>query len=448
MSVGGASAGGIVALAAAVGFARPALALPLLVASLPLRLPVVAGLEVPTLVLLGAAAGRAPAIARAVAARPLALAALLALPAWVLVSSLWARAPWFAVRECGKWLAIVLAAALAMAHERRDPRPLVAAFLLSLLPSAGWAIAERLHWVRPLGDPQELALRVITLGDLVRGRGLYYHPNRLAEFVEQVGMLLLACAVLGPWRIACAAGALLATAGVWASGSAASIAVMAGGGLVAVAALLAWEGGHLRRWRRDPAARRGFALGIGSLGLAAAVAAMVARRAWIAHGGLGSRGRVYALAARVIRAHPWLGVGAGNWPFEANDNPLDRFWFTSHTHSIVLQLWAELGVVGLLAGATTLLGPPTLGLAGAGRGPRAWRGVAVGAALGVFALAAHDVVHWFLRVAADGLPTGVLLGLAAAAAPAGAAARDGQGHSMPREAAASPDATSRAADPT
>ncbi|MFM7736655.1 MAG: O-antigen ligase family protein, partial [Alphaproteobacteria bacterium] len=256
-----------------------------------------------------------------------------------------------------------------------------------------------------------------TLGELVRGRGLYYHPNRLAEFVEQVGMLLVACAVLGPWRAACAAGALLATAGVWASGSAASIAVMAGGGLVVSTGLLAWNAGHLGRWRREPTARRGFAIGVAGLALAGAAAALVARRAWVAHGGLGSRGRVYALASRVIRDHPWLGVGAGNWPFEANGNPLDRFWFTSHTHSIVLQLWAELGVVGLIAGAVTLLALPVLALRAAGHAPRAWRGVTVGAALGVLALVAHDVVHWFLRVAADGLPTGVLLGLAAAAWP-------------------------------
>jgi O-antigen ligase len=304
-----------------------------------------------------------------------------------------------------------------MAHERRDPRPLVAAFLLALLPSAGWALAERLHWVRPLGDPRELALRVITLGDLVRGRALYYHPNRLAEFVEQVALLLVGCAVFGPWRAACAAGAVLATAGAWASGSAASIAVAAGGGLVAATALAAWRAGHLGRWRRDPAARRGFAIGIAALAVASATALVVARRAWVAHGGLGPRGRVYALAARVIREHPWLGVGAGNWAFEAGGNPVDRFWFSSHTHSIVLQLWAELGVVGLLAGGATLLVPVGLGLAGSRRGPAEWRGVTVGAALGVLALLAHDLVHWFLRVAADGIPTGVLLGLAAAAVP-------------------------------
>jgi O-antigen ligase len=411
----------IVALAAGVALARPAWALPLLVLSLPWRLPLAGMAELPTLVLLGVAIGRAGDVARAASSRTTTTLVLLALPAWVLVSAAWARAPWFAAREAGKWLAVMLAAGVAMAHERRDPRPLVAAFLAVLLPSAAWGLAERLHWVRPLGDPRELALRVITLGDLVRGRALFYHPNRLGEFVEQVGMVLVSCAIFGPWRALCAAGALLAVAGTWATGSAASFAVMAGGGMVAAATLLAWRSGLAGRWRRDPAARRGFALATAGVALAAVAAAVVARQAWVAHGGLGPRGRVYVLAGRVIRESPWLGVGGGNWGFQAAANPVDRFWFSGHTHSIVLQWWTELGIVGVLIGAISLLWPVALGFAGARRSSLAWRGVAVGASCGVIALLAHDMVHWFLRLASDGLMTGVLLGLAAGSSPVGVA---------------------------
>lgn len=411
----------VIAGGVAIAVVRRAWALPLLVVLLPLRIPVAGVADLPTLALLGAALGCAPAMLGAARARPAVAVAVLLLPAWVLLSTGWARQPWFAVREAVKWGTVALAALLAMAlsDDRAagaDPRPLVAAMLIALLPSALWGVLEHLHLVPPIGDPRELALRLIVVEDLVRARALFYHPNRLGEFVEQAGSFAVACAVLGPLRAASAAAALLAIAGAWATGSAASVAVMAGLALVATAALLAWRSGAAGRWARDPVARRRALLALGGIVAAVLVAAMIARDAYVAHGGIGPRGRVYAIALRIVRQAPVLGVGGGGWGFEVGQEGVSRFWFT-HAHSLLLQLWAELGVVGVLAGLLGFAVPLWHGIVGALVGEPRWRGVAAGASLGIAALLLHDVVHFFLRTPGDGLLPGVLLGIAAASLP-------------------------------
>jgi O-antigen ligase len=256
----------------------------------------------------------------------------------------------------------------------------------------------------------------------VRGRALYYHPNRLAEFVEQLGLLLAACAVCGPLRVLAAIGALAALAGSWASGSTAGMAAMGGGGVLTVAAIVAWRLLAARREVRGegeprPVARSGrVAIATGLLAVAGAIAGVAAVLAYQFHGGLGPRALVYREAWRVIARVPILGVGGGNWSFEvASRDPMRRFWFSSHTHSLVLQIWVELGIVGLAIASATFAVPIALGLRAFARAAPAWRGVAAGACAGVLGLLAHDLVHYFLRDPADGLLTGILLGLAAAA---------------------------------
>src|SRR5262245_21234352 len=125
---------GFFALAVVLAALRPTWILPLLVAILPLRLPVGGDVHLPTVVLIGAALGRIPAIARAVRRQPAVAAAFLALPLWMLTSGAWARQPWFAVRESGSWFAVALAAGVALAEDRRSPRPLLVAAFLALIP--------------------------------------------------------------------------------------------------------------------------------------------------------------------------------------------------------------------------------------------------------------------------------------------------------------------------
>ncbi len=413
---GMAAAAGVLATSAIVAVRRPAWTLPLLLVALSLRLPLGELAEIPTLVLLGSLAGRAPAIARAAARERVASAALLGLPLWVLLSMLWASQPWFTWHELGKWLALSSAALLALAEEREDPRPLIAAAWLAMALPAGWALAERLHLVAPLGDPETLYWRLIDHEGTVRGRALFYHPNRLAEFVEQIGLLLVACAVLGPLRWLCAAGAALAVAGTWASGSTAGFATMAGGGGLVAAVLGVWRarGEVAPRWlaRLPRPGRMGVALAL--LGAAIVAAVVTAQLAFRVHGGLGPRATVYRYAWQVIEQNSWLGLGGGNWPLAVGAAPLNvsRFWYQVHTHSLPLQLWVELGALGLLIAAALFAVPIGLALRRIASCPAPWRGLAAGSAAGVAGLLAHDVVHYFLRQPADGILTGVLLGLA------------------------------------
>jgi len=62
-------------------------------------------------------------------------------------------------------------------------------------------------------------------------------------------------------------------------------------------------------------------------------------------------------AGRSIREHPMLGVGAGNFPWQASY----YLMFTAfdllgdHVHNIYLAAWAELGTIGLLLYGAALL---------------------------------------------------------------------------------------------
>ena len=51
--------------------------------------------------------------------------------------------------------------------------------------------------IAPRGDPRELEFQLIRVGDLVRGRALFHHPNKLAEFLEQLGLWLAAVGMGG-----------------------------------------------------------------------------------------------------------------------------------------------------------------------------------------------------------------------------------------------------------
>jgi hypothetical protein len=74
----------------ALGVLRPAWLLPILIVASPLRVGLTAGAEISTLLLVGAAVGRFPAIARQAAHRSEIVVALLLFPLWMLASVYWA----------------------------------------------------------------------------------------------------------------------------------------------------------------------------------------------------------------------------------------------------------------------------------------------------------------------------------------------------------------------
>jgi hypothetical protein len=393
----------VVVLGALIAVLRPAWVFAVVLVAIPLRVPVFPAVELATLLLMVAVLGRSPAIVALLRREPVVVLATLALPAWFLVSGIWARQPSFVFGAAGKWLAVWLGMVLVAADDTLTPRRVVYAALVAMVPFALWGAAERLRLITPMGDPRILRNRAIDLVYMVRGRALFWHPNRLAEFVEQIGLLLVGCGMAGVLPALCTAGALIAMVGTWGTDSKAGIATMVGGALVMVA------------WLTMSAAARRRAVLLAAAGLVGA--AVVAVWAYWAHGGIGTRVLVYRYAWQLMAEQPLLGVGGGNWPLAVAAAPLgvSRFWFRTHAHSLPLHLAVEVGLIGMLLGAALFATPLWTAWRRLSQGDAAWRGVAFGAIAGVLGLLAHNTVHYFLRDAADGILTGMLLGLALAA---------------------------------
>ncbi len=124
------------------------------------------------------------------------------------------------------------------------------------------------------------------------------------------------------------------------------------------------------------------------------------------------RMQIWRETIRLIAAYPWTGAGLGT--FEHALYPFRVAMSTSavdYAHNDYLQLFAELGIVGLLL---------TLSLAGViawravtaafRRGPSSWLGVGVLASL--LALALHSLVDFNLYVPANALALAWLAGVA------------------------------------
>lgn len=407
----------VVAVAALLAVLRPAWVFFAVIVAVPLRVPLFPEVELATLVLIGAVFGRLPAIATALAEEPRLVAATLALPAWFLLSAFWARQPSFVFGAAGKWLVLWLAMVLVIADDTLTPRRIVIAALVAVVPSAAWAFAERVRLVAPFGDQRILRNRAIDLVFMVRGRALFWHPNRLAEFTEQIGLLLVGAGLGGIATTLCAAGVLIAMLGVWGSDSKAGMAAMIGGTFVTTAWL-----------RMSNAARRRAVWASVALLVLAAVA--VAVWAYWAHGGIGTRVLVYRFAWRLFAEHPLLGIGGGNWSLAVASAPLgvSRFWFRTHAHSLPLQIAVEVGLLGLVLAALLFAYPLWVAWRRLPATDPGWRGIVHGAIAGILGLLAHNLVHYFLRDAADGIVTGLLLGLAIAASGRRAAGADGARH--------------------
>jgi hypothetical protein len=390
----------VVLLAAGLARVRPQWLVPTLLALVPLQLGAFSDVDLATLAVVGGVAARAPEILAMVARQPLAIAALGLFPLWIVASTFWARQPTFVADLLGKWLTLVAAALLATVHRERDPRPIVVGALAGAVPAALWALGERLHLIAPRGDPRLLEQQLIRYGDLVRGRALFHHPNKLAEYLEQVGLLLAAVGFGGMLPLACLAGFAVALAGVWGTNSMGALGIFAGGGVVLAA--VAARPQSLWRYRRWLVAA------------AVVAAAVMGWYAFRAHGGLGSRSIVYEFALEVISHQPWLGLGGGNWSLAVGSAPssVSRFWFQSHPHSLYLMIVAELGVVGLGLAAVFFGVPLWIALQRIAETPLDWRPVRIGAIAAVVAILCHGFVNYFLRYPVNGITTGVMLGLA------------------------------------
>ena len=200
----------------------------------------------------------------------------------------------------------------------------------------------------PVASLQSLDLSDMRVARPLRARGNLKHPPTFAVVLTFASLLMLGVtlfgAELGRWRIALAAAALLAGAGVFLTVSRAAIAA-----LLLATALAVWLATSNLRLR--------------FVALAALTLVVLLLPLWFrgARGldWLGARdpGTDYRLlmwkdGARLALAHPLLGIGMDSaqerWP-ELGLAAYRRFGYHSHFHSAPLALAAERGLPALFA---------------------------------------------------------------------------------------------------
>ncbi len=327
--------------------------------------------------------------------------ALLALGALILTTAATipladARAP--AVRETLKAVeyALVFVVAWCAARGERDaPRLLGAACGATLVLVALDALRD---YARP-----ESALRLGTQ-TIVRIAGHLEGPNQLAAWIG----LALPAAVAGI-ESAVALGAIVAIAGatlaltISRGGAAQTIVAFAG-------ALFARAAPRGERAALAAAFALAFALALGGL------AAELRSAGALFHtsddlGGTGSRAILWPAAVAMARAHPLLGVGAGNFELE-----LPRYGapprVRTHANSLYLEAAADGGIVLLLGTLAAALIPP-LALLRARGAP-----LALAAAIAGLALAAHGLIDDVTFYTKVGQLWWLIAGVAAASAGA------------------------------
>ena len=305
--------------------------------------------------------------------------------------------------EWAKWLQVLLVMALVAAEPRRSTPWLLAALLLSGATQAvigGWQFALRGH------GPESF----FVAPGLFRAYGGFEQPNPFGGYMGMVWPLAAALAA-GLWRArqidrhkllsaACAvvallsAGALLASysRGAWLGAGAAAAILLLGALrpasarptllLVLLAAALLVAGHGL--WPQWVVARVSSITqdisgdDVRGVVLTTANFAVVER---LAH---------WQAAAEMAAAHPWLGVGLGNYAAAYDRYRLARWPLAlGHAHNFYLNLAAETGLPGLLVFVALLLAAALQAL----RVLRTARGWQRALALGLLAAGAHLAIH-------------------------------------------------------
>jgi O-antigen ligase len=282
------------------------------------------------------------------------------------------RAP--ALRETLKALEYALVFLAAWTASRRDPD---AARLVGFACALA-VVLVAIDATRDFATPQS----VLQIGKtpVLRLAGHLEGPNQLAAWL---GLALpFTVATLEAWQ---------PLALVLALGGAALVLTLSRGGIAqAVIALggAAWaRARHVRRIFVVSAIAGAIALG----GLAVATRTdgllrLTSLQASDDLGGTGSRAILWSAAVKMTRAHPLLGVGAGNFEFLLPDYGAP-VRVRTHANSLYLEALADGGIVLFAATLAAALVPPLLLLR---RGPRVVVSFTVGIA--GLALAAHGII--------------------------------------------------------
>ena len=188
----------------------------------------------------------------------------------------------------------------------------------------------------------------VAAGSVLRATGPYTHPNNLALFLERTFLFTLAVIVLRPrWWPLWLLGAIQFV-GVGMTYSRGALLAIA----VAVSVLLLLLGMH--KW-----------LGVLALGGACVggVAFLLAPDRILDAGGMGSeptRFAVWRSSIRMAIDYPIFGVGPDQFLYQYWRRYVEPMgWperFTSHPHSLLLDIWLRLGIAGLAAFATLIVG--------------------------------------------------------------------------------------------
>ena len=183
-----------------------------------------------------------------------------------------------------------------------------------------------------------------------RGYGALLQPNLTAT------LMVLGLISLSSWGLV--SDAASRTAG----GLVAAFAVVLGGGVALTGSrtglvlLLLWT--LAQAWRNRGALPRGLAPGWPLLGLVLVLLAALALETGadlttaVDRGAALSNGRllIYANALKIGEAYPWLGAGFNQLSFWHADLPYQPKMpgYLTHAHNLLLQFWAEMGLIGLV----------------------------------------------------------------------------------------------------
>jgi O-antigen ligase len=334
-----------------------------------------------------------------VAVRPILLGATAILIATALAAS---QADYLApaLRETAKAAEYLAAFAGAVVAFAADPDERVAAYAVAAGASLVAVLALGQEWT---GAPSALVFGGRTFPRIA---GPLEGPNQLAGYFDVALPALLAFLLSGraartPLAIAlglciCADALTLSRAGILAAPAACCAVVAAGA-----------SGARARRYAIAVAAAAALVfVTLSGLGLLARFETFDSPERPT---GLGTRAELWHAALALWRAHPWLGVGGGNFELE-----LPRVGVTdaqTHANSLYLQSLAEGGIVLFAATAGTL------GAALVSLGRRARRSAPALAAFGAtVALALHQIFDLLVFFPKVGLVWWLLLGAGAAAA--------------------------------
>ena len=269
--------------------------------------------------------------------------------------------------EADRWLrgGLALAAGIAAVAGLEDV--LGANFVTSGLISLVGAIVTPFGWTTLPSDPTTLGLVMYERDAIQQGhrwvpsfiagraQGLLGHPNYLGVFLA---LALPACWTALPWRWArwVAAGGLVTVIAL----SRTRTAVLA----IVCLAVAAWGPGLLRRARRAPRA----GVIVMAAGIVAVMTATIVGRGGVplwppSLSGVTFSGRLggWRLGLETALGAPWIGWGLGQWsrwaqwdhgPIAEQIGTSSGWWETAFSEP--LQVFFELGAVGLLLGALAL----------------------------------------------------------------------------------------------